>query len=75
MKFSVALRYLIQNCTRIIIYSVVLLKRKNMILKFFIDREFIIFFMHNEARTHVAQKVQVNDLRETRFCTTVRAMF
>ena len=41
--------------------SVALLKRKNMIVKFLIDREFIIFFIQNEAQTHVAQEVPVDD--------------
>ena len=41
--------------------SVALLKRKNVIVKFLIDREFIISFIQNEAQTHVAQEVPVDD--------------
>ena len=35
--------------------SAALLKRKYMIVKFSIDREFIAFFKQTEAQTHVAQ--------------------
>ena len=40
--------------------SAALLKRKYMIVKFSIDREFIAFFIQTEAQTHVAQEVPVD---------------
>ena len=40
--------------------SAALLKRKYMIVKFLIDREFITFFIQTEAQTHVAQEVPVS---------------
>ena len=60
-KENISSYHFIQNCTRIIMTdSVALLKRKNMIVKFLIDREFIIFFIQNKAQTHVAQEVLVD---------------
>ena len=40
--------------------SAALLKRKYMIVKFLIDREFITFFIQTEAQTHVAQEVPID---------------
>ena len=40
-------------------------QNKNMIVKFLIDREFIVFFIQNEAESHVAQKVLVDDFIRT----------
>ena len=40
--------------------SAALLKRKYMIVKFLIDREFITFFIQTEAQTHVAQEVSID---------------
>jgi len=37
-----------------------LLKRKYMIVKFLIDREFITFFIQTKAQTHVAQEVPID---------------
>ena len=62
IKENISSYHFIQNCTRIVMtYSVALLKRKNMNVKFLIDREFIISFIQNEAQTHVAQEVPVDD--------------
>ena len=48
-----------------------LLKRKNMIVKFLIDIEFIIFFIQNKAQTHIAQKVPVDDFISGRLVSAV----
>ena len=40
--------------------SAALLKRKYMIVKFLIDREFITFFIQIEAQNYVAQEVPVD---------------
>ena len=43
-----------------------------MIVKVFIDREFIVFFIQNEAQTHVAQKVLVDDFISGRLVSALQ---
>ena len=52
--------------------SVALLKRKNMIVKFLIDREFLIFLIQNEAQTHVAPEVPVDDFISGRVVSALK---
>ena len=47
-------------------------QKKNIIVKFLIDIEFIIFFIQNEAQTHLAQKVLVDDFISGRLISAVR---
>ena len=54
--------------------SAALLKRKYMIVKFLIDREFITFFIQTEAQTHVAQEVPIDGFISGRLVWIVSAL-